>query len=65
MSKIVLNQQQIKDLAKFAQEDGQPEYTITSGSIPAFEAEDGTQLPDYEGLIAYSASEEHGVLQLG
>lgn len=36
MIKIVLTQEQIKELAKFAAEDGQQAYTITTGSIPAF-----------------------------
>lgn len=64
MSKIVLTQEQIKELARFAAEDGQPSYTITTGTIPSFEAEDGETVPEYSGLIAYSESEEHGVLQL-
>ncbi len=64
MSKIVLTQEQIKELARFSAEDGQPSYTITTGTIPAFEADDGELVPEYNGLIAYSESEEHGVLQL-
>lgn len=32
-------------------------------SIPAFEADDGTQVQENNGLIAYSESEEHCVLQ--
>ncbi|MGE6303232.1 hypothetical protein [Serratia liquefaciens] len=64
MSKIVLTQEQIKELARFAAEDAQPSYTITTGIIPAFEADDGELVPEYNGLIAYSESEEHGVLQL-
>lgn len=64
MSKIVLTQEQIKELARFAAEDGQPSYSITNGIIPAFEADDGELVPEYNGLIAYSESEEHGVLQL-
>ncbi|CAI2469808.1 hypothetical protein [Serratia liquefaciens] len=31
MSKIVLTQEQIKELARFAAEEGQPSYTITNG----------------------------------
>lgn len=27
-------------------------------------SEDGSTVPGYEGLIAYSESEEHGVVQL-
>lgn len=61
---VVLTQEQIKELARFAAEDGQPTYTITASTIPAFETEDGEQIPEYNGLIAYSESEEHGVLQL-
>lgn len=64
MSKIVLTQEQIKELARFAAEEGQPSYTITTGIIPAFEADNGEMVPEYSGLIAYSESEEHGVLQL-
>ena len=64
MSKIVLTQEQIKELARFSAEDGQPYYTITTGTIPALEADDGELVPEYNGLIAYSESEEHGVLQL-
>jgi hypothetical protein len=64
MSKIVLTQEQIKELARFSEEDGQPSYTITTGTIPAFEADDGELMAEYNGLIAYSDSEEHGVLQL-
>lgn len=63
MSKIVLTLEQIKELARFATEEGQPSYTITTGTIPAFEAEDG-EVPEYSGLIAYSDSENHSVLQL-
>lgn len=65
MSKIVLTTEQIKELARFAEEEGQPSYTITTGTIPAFEAEDGEMVEEYNGLIAYSDSEEHSVLQLG
>ena len=35
MIKIVLTQDQIKELARFSEEDGQPSYTITTGTIPA------------------------------
>ncbi|WES88058.1 hypothetical protein [Dickeya fangzhongdai] len=62
--KVMLSAAQIKALAKFAEDDGQPSYTITHGVIPAFEADDGTDVPEYNGLIAYSDSEQHGVLQL-
>ncbi|HGM7029101.1 TPA: hypothetical protein ACKP7A_001944 [Serratia liquefaciens] len=61
---LVLTVEQIEELARFAAEDGQPSYTITTGTIPAFEAEDGQNIAEYNGLIAYSDSEEHGVLQL-
>lgn len=60
MAKIKLTLEQIKSLAKFAEEEGQPEYTICHGQIPGFD-----DFPDYDGLIAYSDSEEHGVLALG
>ncbi|HBW3319765.1 TPA: hypothetical protein MEY21_000965 [Klebsiella pneumoniae] len=64
MTPLVLTSEQIKALADFAEQDGQPTYTISQASIPEFEAEDGSTVPGYEGLIAYSESEEHGVLQL-
>ncbi|MGZ0723543.1 hypothetical protein ACXNAM_22800 [Kluyvera cryocrescens] len=61
---VVLTAKQIEELATFAKEDGQPQYTITTGTIPEFEAEDGEVIPGYTGLFAYSDSLEHGVLQL-
>ncbi|TDX18497.1 hypothetical protein EDF88_0983 [Buttiauxella sp. BIGb0552] len=61
---VVLTAEQIEELATFAKEDGQPRYTITHGTIPEFEADDGTMVPEYKGLIAYSESTQHGVLQL-
>ncbi|MFA0955578.1 hypothetical protein ACDI62_04075 [Klebsiella pneumoniae] len=64
MTPLVLTAEQIKALADFAEQDGQPAYTNTQTSIPEFEADDGSTVPGYEGLIAYSESEEHGVLQL-
>ncbi|EJN6523381.1 hypothetical protein NQM03_002860 [Escherichia coli] len=35
-----------------------------TGTIPEFEADDGEVIPEYTGLIAYSESLEHSVLQL-
>ncbi|CAH3817613.1 Uncharacterised protein [Enterobacter cloacae] len=61
---LVLTAKQIEDLAVFAKEDGAPQYTITTGTIPEFEADDGEIIPEYSGLIAYSDSLERGVLQL-
>ncbi|MCE6965882.1 hypothetical protein K6W81_18640 [Enterobacter sp. MW07] len=61
---IVLTAKQIDNLAAFAKEDGQAQYTITTVTIPEFEADDGEMIPEYTGLIAYSDSLEHGVLQL-
>jgi len=61
---VVLTAKQIEDLAAFAKEDGQAQYTITTVTIPEFEADDGEITPEYTGLIAYSDSLEHGVLQL-
>ncbi|MFS6815729.1 hypothetical protein [Citrobacter meridianamericanus] len=61
---VVLTAKKIEDLAAFAKEDGQPQYTITTGTIPEFEAGDGEIIPEYSGLIAYSDSLERGVLQL-
>jgi len=61
---VVLTVKQIEDLAAFAKEDGQAQYIITTVTIPQFEADDGEIVPEYTGLIAYSDSLEHGVLQL-
>lgn len=61
---VVLTAKQIEELATFAKDDGQPQYTITAGTIPEFEADDGEIIPGYTGLIAYSDSLDHGVLQL-
>ena len=61
---LVLTAKQIDNLAAFAKEDGQTHYTITTVTIPEFEADDGEMIPEYTGLIAYSDSFEHGVLQL-
>lgn len=61
---VVLTAQQIEELAVFAKEDGQPRYTITTATIPEYEADDGEFTPEYTGLIAYSDSLDHGVLQL-
>lgn len=61
---VILTAKQIEDLAAFAKEDGQPQYTITTVTIPQFEADDGEIIPEYVGLIAYSDSLEHGLLQL-
>ncbi|HHZ9257672.1 TPA: hypothetical protein ACWL6H_004330 [Klebsiella quasipneumoniae] len=36
----------------------------SSSQSPEFDAENGSIVPDYEGLIAYSESEEHGVFHL-
>lgn len=56
---FVLTREQIDALAKFAHEDGQPAYTICRASIPACD-----EIEEYDGLIAFSESKEHGVLQL-
>lgn len=64
MTPLILTAEQIKALADFAEQDGQPAYTITLACIPEFEADDGSTVPGYEGIVAYSESEEHGVLQL-
>lgn len=61
---VVLTAKQIEELATFSKEDGQPQYTITTATIPAFEADNGETMPEYTGLIAYSDSLDHGVLQL-
>ena len=62
--KVILAAEQVENLATFAKEDGQPKYCITHTTIPAFTAEDDREIPEYTGLIAYSESTEHGVLQL-
>lgn len=36
MTPLVLTAEQIKALADFAEQDGQPAYTITQASIPEF-----------------------------
>lgn len=56
---ITLTLEQIRSLADFAEQEGQPSYTITTGTLPAYDDQ-----PEYYGLIAWSGSEEHGVLQL-
>jgi hypothetical protein len=61
---VVLTPGRLKSWQFFAKEDGQPQYTITTVTIPAFETDDGEFIPEYTGLIAYSDSLEHGVLQL-
>ncbi|HCM9353849.1 TPA: hypothetical protein N5L54_004467, partial [Enterobacter kobei] len=53
---VALTAKQIQDLAVFAKEDGAPQYTITTGTIPEFEADDGEIIPEHSGLIAYSDS---------
>lgn len=64
MTSLVLTAEQIKALAEFAESECQASYTITHTTIPAFEDEGGEVVPEYTGLVAYSGSEEHGVLQL-
>lgn len=59
MSKITLTAAMIKSLAAFAAEDGQDAYTLSHGQIPAQAGFAG-----YSGLIAYSTSEDGGVLAL-
>lgn len=58
--KIVLTLEQIKLLHEFAQGEGQPFYTIGIGTIHDL---DGDEIV-YQGMLAYSDSKEHGVLQL-
>jgi hypothetical protein len=61
---LTLNAGQIKELAEFAESDGQNAYTIAYGNIPEYVADDDSVAPAYSGLIAYSESQDHGVLQL-
>ncbi|MEY1567811.1 hypothetical protein AB7Z81_04965 [Providencia manganoxydans] len=58
--KIVLTSGQIQSLHEFAQEEGQTSYTIGIGTIHDL---DGDEIV-YQGMLAYSGSEDHGVLQL-
>lgn len=39
-------------------------FLIFHATISAFDADDGNTIPEYTGLVAFSDSEEHGVLQL-
>ena len=52
----VLTAEQIKALVDFAEQNSQPVYTTTQASIPEFEADDGSIVPTYGGLMAYSES---------
>lgn len=62
MEPLVLTAEQIKSLAEFAKQEGQPRYTITEATIPAFEVEDGSVVPEYTGLIAWrSAARRVGI----
>ncbi|HCB2458534.1 hypothetical protein [Klebsiella aerogenes] len=54
MTPLILTAEQIKALADFVEQDGQPAYTITQACIPEFEADDGSTVPGYEGIVAYS-----------
>ncbi|MEQ0186227.1 hypothetical protein ABLU83_09725 [Klebsiella sp. CN_Kp098] len=45
MTPLILTAEQIKALADFAEQDGQPAYTITQACIPEFEADDGSTVP--------------------
>lgn len=59
MSKITLTAEMIHSLAAFAVKDGQAAYTLAHGHIPAQAGFAG-----YSGLIAYSVSDDGGVLAL-
>lgn len=59
MSKITLTAEMIHSLAAFAAKDGQAAYTLAHGHIPAQAGFAG-----YSGLIAYSVSDDGGVLAL-
>lgn len=48
---VVLTQAQIVELASFAKADGQPCYTIITGTTPKFEADDGSIIPELLNLI--------------
>lgn len=59
MSKITLTATMIQSLAAFAEKDGQAAYTLAHGHIPA-----QADFAGYSGLIAYSVSDDGGVLAL-
>lgn len=59
MSKITLTAAMIQSLAAFAEKDGQTAYTLAHGHIPA-----QADFAGYSGLIAYSVSDDGGVLAL-
>lgn len=59
MSKITLTVAMIQSLAAFAAKDGQAAYTLAHGHIPA-----QADFAGYSGLIAYSVSDDGGVLAL-
>lgn len=59
MSKITLTAAMIQSLAAFAAKDGQAAYTLARGHIPA-----QADFAGYSGLIAYSVSDDGGVLAL-
>ncbi|EKS6735993.1 hypothetical protein ACM93F_004026 [Enterobacter ludwigii] len=46
---LVLTAEPIKNLAKFAEEDGQSKFCITNTTIPAFTADDDREIPEYTG----------------
>ncbi|TQN81294.1 UNVERIFIED_ORG: hypothetical protein FHU01_1877 [Citrobacter freundii] len=51
MTPLKLSTEQIKALAAFAEEEGQPSYMIAHTTIPEFEADDGSVIPEYTGLL--------------
>ncbi|EGS3551065.1 hypothetical protein I6P06_004594 [Salmonella enterica] len=59
MSKITLTAEMIQSLAAFVAKDGQAAYTLAHGHIPAQAGFAG-----YSGLIAYSVSDDGGVMAL-
>ncbi|MNB59998.1 hypothetical protein D3C81_31980 [compost metagenome] len=59
-NRLVLTAKQIRELASFAESEGQESYTISYGIIPEHD-----DLPEYSGLIAYSGDTQSGVLTLG
>lgn len=59
MSRITLTAAMIQSLAAFAAKDGQAAYTLAHGHIPA-----QADFAGYSGLIAYSVSDDGGVLAL-
>jgi hypothetical protein len=58
-ARLVLSAQQIQELARFVEVEGQESYTVCYGEIPA-----QGDMPEYSGLIAFSGNEKSSILAL-